>query len=114
LLPDCGDPKAFREEWLAPNYTNHPEVFPLGFGEGYEMNGHYRSKRQGIVIRRIALRNGEQYQIHPSREWALQHLSGVVLAKVLDLCAKSKLWSVWYDHPDGHTTSHMPEHFTNE
>ncbi len=30
------------------------------------MNGHYRSKRQNIVIRRIALRNGEQYQVRPA------------------------------------------------
>ena len=34
-------------------------------------------------------------------------LSGVVLEKVLDLCAKSGLWSVWYKHPDGHATSNM-------
>ena len=26
---------------------------------------------------------------------------------VLDLCAKSGLWSVWYKHPDGHATSNM-------
>ena len=33
-------------------------------------------------------------------------LAGVP-ANVLDFCAKSKLWSVWYDHPDGHATSNM-------
>ena len=46
-------------------------------------------------------------RIRRLREWAPLHLSGVVLEKVLDLCAKSKLWSVWYDHPDGHATSNM-------
>ena len=61
-----GNPKAFRGEWLDPNYAKHPELFPADFGKGYEMNGHYCSKRQKIVIRRIALRNGDQYQIHPS------------------------------------------------
>jgi len=60
------DPKAFREEWLAPNYANHPELFPAGFEKGYEMKGHYHAKRQGIVIRRIALRNGTKYQVRPS------------------------------------------------
>jgi hypothetical protein len=60
------DPKRFRDEWLDPNYANCPELFPKGFEKGYEMNGHYTSKRQNIVIRRIALRNGEQYQVRPA------------------------------------------------
>ena len=60
------DPKSFRAEWLDPNYAEHPELFPAGFEKGYEMKGHYYSKRQQIVIRRIALRNGDQYQIRPS------------------------------------------------
>jgi hypothetical protein len=46
-------------------------------------------------------------RIRRLKEWAPLHLSGVVLEKVLDLCAKSKLWGVWYDHPDGHATSNM-------
>ncbi len=60
------DPKRFRDEWLAPFYANCPELFPPGFNEGYEMNGRYHSKRLGIDIRRIALKNGEQYQIRPA------------------------------------------------
>ncbi len=59
------DPKRFRNEWLVPIYANCPELFPPGFHEGYEMNGHCHSKRLGIDIRRIVLRNGEQYQIRP-------------------------------------------------
>jgi hypothetical protein len=46
-------------------------------------------------------------RIRRLREWAKKNLKGVVLDKVLDLCAKSKLWCVWYDHPDGHATSNM-------
>jgi hypothetical protein len=46
-------------------------------------------------------------RIRRLREWAKLNLKGVVLEKVLDLCAKSRLWSVWYDHPDGHATSNM-------
>ena len=30
------------------------------------MKGHYHAKHQGIVIRRIALRNGTKYQVRPS------------------------------------------------
>lgn len=60
------NPQAFRKTWLDPHYADNPELFPDGFGAGYEMNGHYCSKRLGIKIRRIALRNGEQYQIHPA------------------------------------------------
>jgi hypothetical protein len=41
------------------------------------------------------------------RQWAVQHLSGVVLEKVLDLCAKRPRWSIAYRHPDGHRTSNM-------
>ena len=41
------------------------------------------------------------------REWAGQHLSGIVLEKVLDLCAKRPRWSLAYRHPDGHRTSNM-------
>jgi hypothetical protein len=41
------------------------------------------------------------------RKWAGEHLSGVVLEKVLDLCSKRKRWSKAYSHPDGHRTSNM-------
>ena len=40
-------------------------------------------------------------------DWATKHWNGVVLEKTLDLCGKSKLWSVRYDHPDAHVTSNM-------
>jgi hypothetical protein len=46
-------------------------------------------------------------RIRRLRDWASKHLKGVVLEKVLDLCGKSKLWGVWYDHPDAHATSNM-------
>jgi hypothetical protein len=41
------------------------------------------------------------------RDWAEQHLNGVVLDKVLDLCAKSKRWGMKHDYPNGHATSNM-------
>jgi hypothetical protein len=41
------------------------------------------------------------------REWAGDHLTGIVLEKVLDLCTKRPWWSVAYSHPEGHRTSNM-------
>ena len=38
-------------------------------------------------------------------DWAKKHLSGIVLAKTLDLCAKRTEWSVWYDYPNAYMTS---------
>ena len=59
-------PQRIRSEWLDPLYAQHPELFPPGFENGYEMNGHYSSKRQGIKIRRIKLKNGKQFQLRPA------------------------------------------------
>jgi hypothetical protein len=39
------------------------------------------------------------------RQWATDHLQGIVLEKVLDLCNKRDRWSVAYRHPDGYRTS---------
>lgn len=41
------------------------------------------------------------------RQWATQHLAGIVLEKVLDLCGKRDRWAIAYRHPDGHRTSNM-------
>jgi hypothetical protein len=41
------------------------------------------------------------------KEWAEEHLSGVVLETVLDLCAKRPRWSIAYAHPVGHRTSNV-------
>jgi len=60
------DPQRFRAEWLDPLYADCPELFPQDFENGYEMNGHYTSKRLKIKIRRIRLRSGAQYQIRPA------------------------------------------------
>ena len=60
------DPQRFRDEWIDPFYADCPELFPVGFEQGYEMKGHYKSKRQNIIIRRIALRDGTKYQFRPS------------------------------------------------
>jgi hypothetical protein len=41
------------------------------------------------------------------RQWATDHLKGIVLEKVVDLCQKRDRWSVAYGHSDGHRTSNM-------
>ena len=41
------------------------------------------------------------------KQWAEKTLGGVVRDKVLDLCRKRKLWTVAFDHPEGHRTSNM-------
>ena len=41
------------------------------------------------------------------RQWASQHLTGIVLENVLDLCSKRDRWSLAYRHPEGHRTSNM-------
>ena len=69
-------PECFRSEWLAPMYSAHPELFPKGFEQGYEMSGHYISKRLNLKIRRIKLRNGDQYQVRPA--FALPMMTGRV------------------------------------
>jgi hypothetical protein len=38
-------------------------------------------------------------------DWARENLSGIVLAKVLDLCDKEKEWSLWYEHESAYRTS---------
>ena len=41
------------------------------------------------------------------RKWATEHLTGIVLETVLDLCGKRDRWSKAYHHPGGHRTSNM-------
>ena len=54
------DAKRFRAEWPGPFYVDCPELFPVGFEEGYEMNGHSCSKYQSVDIRHSGLRTGDQ------------------------------------------------------
>jgi hypothetical protein len=41
------------------------------------------------------------------RKWATEHLTGIVLENVLNLCGKRERWSKAYHHPGGHRTSNM-------
>ena len=48
-------------------------------------------------------------RIRRLRDWAMKHLSGVVLEKTLDICDKQSEWSVWYEQgcEEAHRTSNM-------
>jgi hypothetical protein len=52
-------------------------------------------------------RRGLGQRLRRLREWAGKHLSGVVLANVLDLCRKGRRFAVAYHHPGGHRTSNL-------
>ncbi|MDQ2877433.1 MAG: hypothetical protein M3Y33_22545, partial [Actinomycetota bacterium] len=59
------DPERFRQ-WLAEAAGRSPELFPEGFGRGFRMKDVYVSKKLGIRLRRIELRDGRSYTVRPS------------------------------------------------
>src|SRR3954452_3951561 len=59
------DPERFRA-WLAGAAARSPELFPDGFSLGFRMKDTYRSKKLGIRLRRIELRDGRAYTVRPS------------------------------------------------
>ena len=48
-------------------------------------------------------------RIRALKSWAGKMLTGVVQDKVLDLCRKRELWTLAFDHPEGHRTSNMAD-----
>ena len=59
------NPSEFRR-WLERCFAEMPELFPEGFARGYRMKDGRTSRKQGVSIRRIALRDGRSYSIRPS------------------------------------------------
>src|SRR4051794_26226896 len=59
------DPKRFRA-WLEGVARQSPELFPAGFGQGFRMKDVYVSKKLGVRVRRIELRDGRSYAVRPS------------------------------------------------
>jgi hypothetical protein len=47
-------------------YGEMPELFPPNFGRGFELKDGRMSKRTGLMIRRVELRDGTSYSIRPS------------------------------------------------
>ena len=59
------DHARFRD-WLRQRYQQHPELFPGHFGQGFCMKDSRISRKLGVVIRRISLRDGTDWSIRPS------------------------------------------------
>ena len=59
------NPKQFRKR-LDGCFAEMPELFPEGFAEGYAMKDARMSRKQGVSLRRIVLRDGRSYSIRPS------------------------------------------------
>jgi hypothetical protein len=88
--------RCFLHAWLSIR-DRSKNLKALFFDVGERVWNVYYAETRAMMSQRI----------RRLKEWAMQNLSGTPLEKVLDLCAKSRLWSVWYDHPDGHATSNM-------
>jgi hypothetical protein len=67
------DPMLFRE-FLGRQIQATPELFPPEIHKGYRMKDIYTSRKTGWKLRRIDLRNGQSYLIHPS--FLMPYLSG--------------------------------------
>lgn len=71
------DPLYFRNV-LDSSASRHPELFPLGFHDGYQMKDVYVSKKLSIIIRRIKITIENEtfhYTIRPS--FVMPYLTGL-------------------------------------
>jgi len=59
------DPARFRR-WLAGLAQRSPELFPAGFDQGFRMKDLYRSRKLGVTLRRVEMRDGRCYLVRPS------------------------------------------------
>jgi len=55
-------------------YQLHPEIFPATFEKGYKLHDKKISKKTGVVTRRIKLRNGQVWTVHPG--FVMPHMTG--------------------------------------
>jgi hypothetical protein len=60
-----GIPAKFRA-WIDENYRYHPELFPETFEKGYKLHDKGTSEKNNVLTRRIKLRNGQVWTVHPS------------------------------------------------
>jgi hypothetical protein len=64
---ECVDDVAKYREYLMKLSAQHPELFPQAIGGGYTFHDTYRSRKQGVVLRRIKLKaSGEVFTLRPS------------------------------------------------
>ena len=63
----CLDDLRQYRTFLAQQFAARPELFPVGFAQGYEFHAWYRLKKLALVLRRIKLPATQQvYTIRPS------------------------------------------------
>jgi hypothetical protein len=63
----CIDDVAQYRTYLTQVSTQHPELFPQAWAQGYTFHDHYRSRKQGVTVRRIQLRaTAEVFTLRPS------------------------------------------------
>ena len=66
-IKTCVDDVAQYRPYLTPGAQQHPELFPQAMAEGYTFHDRYRSRKQGVVVRRIKLKaTGEVFTLRPS------------------------------------------------
>jgi hypothetical protein len=58
-------PREFRRA-IDDHFHQGPELFPANFGHGYRLKDDRMSVKQGILIRRLVLRDGTAYSVRPS------------------------------------------------
>jgi hypothetical protein len=64
---ECVEDVAKYREYLMKLSAQHPELFPQEIGGGYTFHDIYRSRKQGVVLRRIKLKaSGEVFTVRPS------------------------------------------------
>ncbi len=60
------DPMIYRD-FLAHIYSQHPELFPTAWEQGFTFHDAYQSKKTAHLIRRVKLKeNGEVFALRPS------------------------------------------------
>jgi hypothetical protein len=63
----CVADVAQYREYLTKMVGHHPELFPQAMGQGYTFHDCYRSRKQGVILRRIKLKgNAEVFTVRPS------------------------------------------------
>ena len=77
-------PQQFRA-WNDKNYRLHPEIFPDNFNGKYKLHDDITSEKTDVMTRRIKLRNGEVWTVHPS--FVMPYMTGYTdeVAKALHL-----------------------------
>jgi hypothetical protein len=77
-------PKQFRH-WIDKNYRLHPEIFPASFTGKYKLHDHGTSEKTDVITRRIKLKKGEVWTVHPG--FVMPYMTGYTeeVAKALYL-----------------------------